>query len=319
MLIDGKAIANQIHAELKEKLAAFQEKKKAASIASHHRVERSQHIASDRISDETKKIVQKPCLAVIIVGEHPPSLIYVSKKMQACAETGIDSIRIALPDTIPEDALIAEIETLNRTAHVNGILIQLPLPPHINSSRVIRCVDPSKDVDGLHPINVGKMLIGEQDGFFPCTPLGIKVLLERTHIDVAGKHVLILGRSNLVGKPMAALLMQNAQGANATVTVAHSRSLHLKDICLSADVLIAAMGQPQFITADMVKEGAVVIDVGINKMIDTAKKSGYKIVGDVDFDHVKQKCAFITPVPGGIGPMTIAMLLSNTIKSFMNR
>lgn len=286
MLIDGKGIASQIQAELKDTLAAFKEK--------------------------------KPCLAVIIVGEHPPSLIYVNKKTLACAEIGIDSIRLSLPATITEDALIAEIETLNHNTNVNGILLQLPLPSHIHPIRVIRHIDPSKDVDGLHPINVGKMLIGEQDGFFPCTPYGIKVLLERSHIDISGKHVLILGRSNLVGKPMAALLMQNTAGANATVTVAHSRSSHLKNLCLSADVLIAAMGQPKFVTADMVKEGSIIVDVGINKIVDTTYKSGYKIVGDVDFDHVQQKCAFITPVPGGVGPMTIAMLLSNTVKSFLN-
>lgn len=287
MLIDGKAIANQIQTELRDAIASFKE--------------------------------TKPCLAVIIVGEHPPSLIYVNRKTQACAETGIQSRRIALPSNITEHALIEEIEALNHNSEVNGILIQLPLPSHINANRVIRHIAPSKDVDGLHPINVGKMLIGEQDGFFPCTPFGIKVLLERSQIDISGKHVVILGRSNLVGKPLAALLMQNAEGANATVTVAHSRSSCLEDLCLSADVLIAAMGRPRFVTADMVKEGAIVVDVGINKISDANQKSGYKIVGDIDFEQVHKKCSFITPVPGGVGPMTIAMLLSNTVKSFMLR
>lgn len=286
MLIDGKAIADQIRQEIKATL-------------------------------ELQKGI-KPCLAVIIVGDFGPSLIYVNRKIQACAETGIESVRIALPKEISEEELIAEIHQLNLKPNVNGILLQLPLPQHINSTNVIKQISPDKDVDGLHPLNVGKMLIGDPEAFLPCTPLGIKVLLERSQIDVSGKHVLIIGRSNLVGKPMAAIFMQNAPGANATVTVAHSRSFNLKKLCLSADVVIAAIGQPKFVTAEMVKEGACVVDVGINKIVDSSKKSGYKIVGDVDFEHVKEKCAFITPVPNGVGPMTIAMLLSNTVKSFLN-
>lgn len=284
MLINGKAIAEEIQKEIK----LFVDKQQG----------------------------NKPCLAVIIVGDHPPSVIYVNRKIQACAETGIESIRIALPSDITQENLIAEIEKLNRHPTVNGILLQLPLPKHINPTQVVSRISPDKDVDGLHPINVGKMLIGEKDAFLPCTPHGIKVLLERSNIDVSGKHVLVLGRSNLVGKPMAAILMQNTSGANATVTIAHSRSSNLKDLCLSADIIIAAIGQPKFITQDMVKEETGIIDVGINKITDANQKSGYKIVGDVDFDNVKDKCAFITPVPGGVGPMTIAMLLWNTIKSF---
>jgi len=286
MLIDGKLIADQIQQEIKLTL--------------------------------NKLKGPKPCLAVIIVGNHAPSLIYVNRKTQACVETGIESIRIALPSEITEEKLVAEIERLNQNSKVNGILIQLPLPPHINPINVMRHISPDKDVDGLHPINVGKMLIGEKDAFLPCTPHGIKVLLERSKINVAGKHVLIIGRSNLVGKPLAAILMQNTEGANATVTIAHSRTLNLKKLCLTADIIVAAIGQPKYITADMVKEGAVIIDVGINKISDPTQKSGYKIVGDVDFDAIQAKCAFITPVPGGVGPMTIAMLLSNTVKSFMN-
>lgn len=284
MLIDGKAIAAEIQKEIK----LFLENHQGTT----------------------------PCLAVIIVGNHPASQIYVARKTQACAEVGIESIRIALSSEITEEQLIAEVDKLNENPKVNGILIQLPLPKQINPLKVLKHLSPAKDVDGLHPINVGKMLIGESDAFFPCTPHGIKLLLERTQIDVAGKHVVVLGRSNLVGKPIAAILMQNAEGANATVTVAHSRSQDLKKLCLSADVIIAAIGQPKFVTPDMVKPGVVIIDVGINKIEDTSQKSGYKIVGDVDFENVKDKCSYITPVPGGVGPMTIAMLLWNTIKSF---
>ncbi|HEV8051273.1 MAG TPA: bifunctional methylenetetrahydrofolate dehydrogenase/methenyltetrahydrofolate cyclohydrolase FolD [Parachlamydiaceae bacterium] len=284
MLIDGKAIAEEIQKELK----LFLDKQKGP----------------------------KPCLAVIIVGDHPPSLIYVNRKTQACAEIGIESIRIALPSDISEEMLIAEIEKLNQNKKVNGILLQLPLPPQINPINILNHISPEKDVDGLHPVNVGKMLIGDKNAFFPCTPHGIKVLLERSNVDVAGKHVLVLGRSNLVGKPMAAILMQNAPGANATVTIAHSRTLNIKNLCLTADIIIAAIGHPKFVTADMVREGTVIIDVGINKIADASQKNGYKIVGDVDFENVKDKCSLITPVPGGVGPMTIAMLLSNTVKSY---
>jgi methylenetetrahydrofolate dehydrogenase (NADP+) / methenyltetrahydrofolate cyclohydrolase len=284
ILIDGKAIADEIQQNIKTTLALRQD--------------------------------SKPCLAVIIVGAHPPSLIYVNRKQKACAEVGIASIRISLPPDITENQLIDEIKKLNQDPKVNGILIQLPLPKHLNSLSIIKHLSPEKDVDGLHPINVGKMLIGEKDTFLPCTPHGIKVMLEHSNIDVTGKHVVIMGRSNLVGKPLAAILMQNVPGANATVTVAHSRSSKLKEICLSADIIVAAIGHPQFVTADMVREGAVVIDVGINKIDDASQKTGYRIVGDVDFENVKDKCSFITPVPGGVGPMTIAMLLSNTVKSF---
>lgn len=280
MIIDGKAIANQIQEEIKQ-----------------------------NISQLTRR---KPCLAVILVGDNPASHIYVGRKTKACESVGMISIQRKFPADLTEAKLIAEVERLNKDSSVDGILIQLPLPPQINAQRVIRYLSPEKDVDGLHPTNVGKLLIGETDGFAPCTPYGVKVMLERSGVDVAGRHVVILGRSNLVGKPMASLLMQNGPGANATVTVVHSRSKNLKELCQQADVLIAAIGHPRFVTAEMVKQGAVVIDVGISKVED-------RIVGDVDFDNVKDKCSLITPVPGGVGPMTIAMLLSNTWKAFLKR
>lgn len=287
MLIDGKTIAKQIQEEIKQTL--------------------------ERISS------RPPCLAVIIIGDHPASQIYVSKKTKACAEVGITSLKCALPATISESEVINQIKKLNENSDVDGILIQLPLPSHLNPLKIISYLSPDKDVDGLHPNNVGKMLIGDPDTFLPCTPLGVKTLLERTGINTSGKHALVIGRSNLVGKPMAAILMQSAEGGNATVTIAHSKTTNLKQISTMADIIIAAIGKPLFLTADMVKDGAVIIDVGINKIEAPSTSSGYQIVGDVDFNHVKDKCAFITPVPGGVGPMTIAMLLSNTLKSYLKK
>lgn len=287
MLIDGKAIADQIQEELKLKISHIQGR--------------------------------KPCLAVIIVGNNPASKIYVDRKTKACAEIGITSMRHEFPESISELALLQSIDLLNKDQNIDGILLQLPLPAHINPLKMTQNLDPSKDVDGLHPTNVGKLLTGDQSAFLPCTPLGVKVLLERSGIDVAGKHVLVIGRSNLVGKPMAAILMQSATGGNATVTIAHSRTNNLKELCLMADILVVAIGQPQMITADMVKQGTVIIDVGINKIDNPTRSSGYQLVGDVDFEKVKDKCAFITPVPGGVGPMTIAMLLSNTLKAFFQK
>lgn len=286
-IIDGKAIANQIQQEIKERVS--------------------------QISG------RKPCLAVILVGDNPASQIYVGRKIQACADVGILSINRRFPASLSQDELIAEIKKLNNDPTVDGILVQLPLPSQINSTAVLRTLVPEKDVDGLHPMNIGKLLAGDTDGFAPCTPLGIKVMLEKSNIEVMGKHVVILGRSNLVGKPLAALLMQNTTGANATVTVAHSKSMHLKELCKQADILIAAIGQPHFVTGDMVKEGVVIIDVGINKIADDTAPKGYSIVGDVHFEQVKDKCAKISPVPGGVGPMTIAMLLSNTLKSYQSK
>lgn len=287
MIIDGKKIAEEIQQDIKTIIQRYQER--------------------------------RPALAVVIVGEHTPSMIYVNRKTQACESVGIHSIRIALPTTISEAELQAEIEKLNHDSSIDGILVQFPLPSHINPLTITHAIHPSKDVDGFHPLNVGKMLIGETDGFFPCTPLGVRVLLERYQIEMTGKHVLVIGRSNIVGKPMAALLMQNTPTGNATVTVAHRYSTRLKEFCLQADIIIVAAGQPQLIKADMVKEGATIIDVGINRIEDPTKKTGYRIVGDVDFEQVAPKCEYITPVPGGVGPMTIAMLLHNTLLSYQRK
>lgn len=275
---------------------------------------------ADKIQQELKQVIHglrspKPKLAVILVGNHIPSQIYVNRKAKACENVGIELVKLHLDQDITQENLLMQLHTLNEDASVDGILIQLPLPEHINTKHIIDQIAPKKDVDGLHPLNVGKLLVGDEEGFAPCTPLGIKTLLEKSSIDVAGKHVVILGRSNLVGKPTACLLLQNQKGANATVTIAHSRSKNIAELCLLADVLIAAIGKPRFVTAEMVKKGAVVIDVGINKEISLTDSKGYRIVGDVDFENVKDKCSFITPVPGGVGPMTIAMLLSNTLKA----
>lgn len=288
MLIDGKKIAHQVQEEIKQALTQL-------------------------------PLHRRPCLAVIIVGDHPASQIYVSRKIKACEEVGITSLRYALPVHISQEELIARIRELNENNQVDGILLQLPLPSHLNPLQAISCLSPDKDVDGLHPINVGKMLIGDPNTFLPCTPLGVKTLLERSGIDTSGKHALVIGRSNLVGKPMAAILMQSAEGGNATVTVAHSKTNNLEQLCRMADIVIAAIGRPRFVKADMIKNGAVVIDVGINKIAVPGSSSGYEIVGDVDFENVKDKCSFITPVPGGVGPMTIAMLLSNTLKSYLKK
>lgn len=279
---------------------------------------------AEEIQQTLKGITQSythraPCLAVVLIGDHAPSQIYVNRKTEACQLVGIHSIRRELSAHTSEEALIAEIETLNADESIDGILVQLPVPPHINPSKIIHCIDPKKDVDGFHPFNVGKLLIGETNGFLPCTPLGIKMLMQKYEIETTGQHILVIGRSNIVGKPMAAMLMQGMPGGNATVTIAHRYSVDLKKFCLLADIIIVAVGQPNFITADMVKEGVVIIDVGINKVNDVTRKSGYKIVGDVDFENIKSKASAITPVPGGIGPMTIAMLLHNTLIAYEKR
>lgn len=258
---------------------------------------------------------RKPGLAFILVGNQASSQTYIRMKKKRCDEVGILSFDCVLPETIAEDQLLREIEKLNRDPAVDGILVQLPLPVHINPMQIMSAVDPNKDVDGFHPLNVGKMLLGDSSGFLPCTPHGIQVLLTDAQIPLLGKHVVIVGRSNIVGKPMAAILMQKAPHCNATVTIAHSLSENLKELCLSADILIAAMGRPQWIKADMVKKGAVVVDVGINRL----SKGKECIVGDVDFDTVAPLCSHITPVPGGVGPMTIAMLLSNTLLTYQRR
>lgn len=285
MIIDGKKVAEEIQNEIKGKIQLLSQR--------------------------------PPCLAVILVGQHPPSQIYIHHKTQACQLVGIQSIKMEFPDNISEEYLLLKIKKLNDDPTVDGILVQLPLPHHINPLHITHAIQPDKDVDGFNPYNVGRLLIGETDGFIPCTPLGIKVLIDKYGIETTGKHALVIGRSNIVGKPMAALLMQGAPGGNATVTIAHRYSKDLKQFCLLADILIVAIGQPKFIKEDMVKEGAVVIDVGTNKIVNAHKKSGYQIVGDVDFENVAPKCSFITPVPRGVGPMTIAMLLQNTFQSYV--
>ena len=284
-IIDGKAMALQIRQEVAEAAANF----KAESGVT-------------------------PGLAAILVGDDPASQVYVRNKGRACDEAGLFNEIFNLPADVAEAELMDLVQRLNGDDRFHGILVQLPLPGHIDSRKVLDSVSPDKDVDGLHPINAGRLLAGG-DGFVPCTPAGVQQLLLRTGNDPAGKHVVVVGRSDIVGKPIAAIMMQKKPGANATVTVCHSATTDLPSITRSADILVAAIGQPHFIKADMVKEGVVVIDVGTNRIEDSTKKSGYRLVGDVDFDAVAEKASAITPVPGGVGPMTIAMLLSNTLQS----
>jgi methylenetetrahydrofolate dehydrogenase (NADP+)/methenyltetrahydrofolate cyclohydrolase len=279
---------------------------------------------STKLLAQYQKIVQslserKPSLAVLLVGEDPPSQIYVDRKTKACEHVGFKSIKKRFSESITEKNLLKEISYLNEDAQVDGILVQLPLPSHINPQKVTLAINPDKDVDGFHPLNMGKLLIGDPTGFVPCTPLGIKVLLEKTLSDLTGKHVIIIGRSIIVGKPLAALLMQREPRLNCTVTITNSYSKNLKELVAQGDILVSAVGRPLFVTADMVQEGATVIDVGINRVEEPKNNRGYRIVGDVDFEKVASKSAYITPVPGGVGPMTIAMLIHNTLKSFMQR
>ncbi|HLB53229.1 MAG TPA: bifunctional methylenetetrahydrofolate dehydrogenase/methenyltetrahydrofolate cyclohydrolase FolD [Chlamydiales bacterium] len=270
------------------------------------------------VIDEIKKEIdksffkRKPHLAFLLVGNHPASLSYIRAKKKACAQTGIEVSFFEYPADVKENDLLKEIARLNAERSVDGILVQLPLPSHIDEKKVMFSIDPEKDVDGFHPLNMGKLLQGVEGGFVPCTPLGIQELLKRSGITISGKHVVIIGRSNIVGKPLAALLMQKKEGANATVTIAHSHSKNLPLIAQSADILVAAIGKAHFVTKEMVKPGAVVIDVGINRIKE-------KIVGDVDFEAVSPIASYITPVPGGVGPMTIAMLLKNTYVSYQRR
>ena len=282
-LIDGKATAAQIKAE---------------------------------IAEEVKQIVEnggkRPHLAAILVGHDGGSETYVRNKVLACEACGFKSTLIRFEDNVSEEELLAKVDELNRNEDVDGFIVQLPLPKHISEQKVIEAIDYRKDVDGFHPINVGRLSIG-----LPCyisaTPNGMLELLRRYGIETSGKHCVVLGRSNIVGKPMATLMMQKAYPGDCTVTVCHSRTKNLKEICRTADILIAAMGQPNFVTADMVKEGAVVLDVGTTRVPNPAMKSGFKLTGDVKFDEVAPKCSFITPVPGGVGPMTICSLMRNTL------
>lgn len=254
----------------------------------------------------------QPGLAVVLVGEDPASQVYVRSKRKTCADLGIASFSHDLPANATEKRLLALIAKLNADPKVHGILVQVPLPKHMDEQRVLNALSPDKDVDGFHPANVGRLLNGEE-AFVSCTPAGCQELLVRWGYDPAGKHVVIVGRSNIVGKPLAALLMQKAKGANATVTVCHSRTKNLAALTRQADILVAAIGVPEFVTARMVREGAVVIDVGVNRIPDATKKSGARLVGDVAFAGVAKKARAITPVPGGVGPMTIAMLMRNTV------
>ncbi len=255
-----------------------------------------------------------PGLATVLVGENPASQSYIRMKNKACRDLGLYSEQHTLPATISEADLLALLADLNRAAKIHGILVQLPLPDHIDEQKIISAILPEKDVDGFHPVNMGKLLIG-LPGFRPCTPFGVQKMLTYSGIDPTGKHVVVVGRSNIVGKPIANMLLQKATAANATVTVCHSRTADLPAITRQADILIAAIGQPEFITAEMVKAGAVVIDVGVNRVEDPSAPKGYRLVGDVKFDEVAPKCGAISPVPGGVGPMTITMLLYNTVEA----
>ncbi len=283
-IIDGKLIAAQMRDELKQEIT------------------------------ELKKANIVPGLGVILVGDNPASHSYVTGKQKACAEIGIYSDDNRLPEKTSQKDLLALIEKMNKDAKIHGILVQLPLPKHINEKDILLAIDPDKDVDGFHPINIGKMVAG-QETFLPCTPHGVVQLLLRSGVKIDGADVVIVGRSNIVGKPLANMLIQKSPMGNATVTICHTRTRNLAEHTRRAEILIAAAGHPKAITADMVKDGAVVIDVGINRVEDKTKASGYRLVGDVDFETVKEKASLITPVPGGVGPMTITMLLFNTVKA----
>ena len=284
-LIDGRAIAELIHSETAQRIATL----KARGI--------------------------EPGLAFIRVGEDPASQVYVGVKERSSTRLGIRSTTQVLPAATSESELLQVIDRLNKDSQVHGILVQSPIPSHINSAAIYSAVSPGKDVDGFHPVNMGKLLLGDHSGFVPCTPAGIHELLVRAHVKIEGAEVTVLGRGNIVGKPMAALLLQKGRNANATVTLCHSQSRNITFHCQRADIIIAAMGVAQFVKADMVKLGATVIDVGVNRIADPAVKGGTRLVGDVDFVNVQGKAGQITPNPGGVGPMTIAMLMANTVRA----
>jgi methylenetetrahydrofolate dehydrogenase (NADP+)/methenyltetrahydrofolate cyclohydrolase len=283
-LLDGKALAATIKEEVKAKVAALE---------------------TDR----------RPTLALIRVGEDPASMVYVKSKVKSCAQCGIESRNIHLPEDTPEDEVLGLLREFNNDPAVNGILLQLPVPPQIDDDKAITTIDAMKDVDGFHPENLGRLAAGVPR-FVACTPLGIRELMVRNGVETSGKRAVVIGRSVIVGKPMALLLTLKGEGGNATVSICHSRTGDIPAYTREADILIAAMGRPHFVTADMVKEGATVIDVGINRVDDPSAKKGYRLVGDVDFEAVAPKTSFITPVPGGVGPMTVAMLMANTLQAF---
>jgi methylenetetrahydrofolate dehydrogenase (NADP+)/methenyltetrahydrofolate cyclohydrolase len=270
------------------------------------------------VGDEVKGLLArgiKPGLAVVLCGEDPASQVYVRSKGKACEEAGMHSVTIRLPATTPQEELLATIDRLNADPAVHGMLVQLPLPKQMNSEQVLRRIDPRKDVDGFHPENVGKLVTGDPTAFRPATPYGVQQMLIRSGVETKGAHAVIVGRSNIVGKPMANLLIQQGPGGDATVTVCHSRTRDLPSITRQADILVAAIGKPEFVKGDWVKPGAVVIDVGINRVDDASHPKGYRLVGDVAFDAAREVASAITPVPGGVGPMTIAMLLVNTLQA----
>jgi len=264
---------------------------------------------------ELSVLGKRPGLAVVLVGDDPASRAYVRSKDKKCRELGLHSVKLELPAETTQEELLRHVETLNNDPAIHGILVQSPPPKHIDEAAIVRAIDPRKDVDGFHPENVAKLALEDKSGFVPCTPAGCQRLLMDAGVETSGANVVVLGRSMIVGKPMALLLMAKGKGGDATVTVAHSRTKNLAEVTRRADIIIAAIGRPEFVKADMVKEGAVVIDVGINRVDDPSSEKGYKIVGDVAFAEVAPKCRAITPVPGGVGPMTIAMLMSNTIKA----
>jgi len=282
-ILDGKNLSNIIKQEIKESVDI-------------------------RLSSGMKK----PHLAAILVGEDGASLTYVGSKVRSCEKVGFNSTLIRLKNSITENDLLVEIKKLNENKSIDGYIVQLPLPSHINEEKVLLAVDPIKDVDGFHPTNFGRMVL-ELPSFIPATPFGIMEILKRYNIETSGKNCLIIGRSNIVGRPISILMSQKGPYGNATVTVAHSRTKNIKDLCLQADIIISALGIPEFIKEDMVKNGVVVIDVGITRVVDKTNSKGYVIKGDVDYENVSKKSSYITPVPGGVGPMTIAMLLKNTL------
>lgn len=285
-IIDGKKTASEIREELKQKI--------------------------DKLKSAGKNV---PGLVTILVGENPASQVYVRSKIKDCEEIGMRTKAEHHPETISEKDLLALVEKYNADSNYHGILVQLPLPKHIDENKIIETISPEKDVDGFSPTSIGNLVIGK-DTFASCTPAGIQELLIRYNIETKGKHVVVLGRSNIVGKPIANIMLQKKEHANSVVTICHSAAKNLQDYTKQADILIAAIGSAEFVKADMVKEGVVVIDVGINRVDDSTKPKGYRLVGDVDFENVSKKCSYITPVPGGVGPMTRAMLLQNTFKAY---
>jgi len=284
-LIDGRAIAEKVYIDLRRDIADL----KAKGVT--------------------------PGLAVVLVGDNPASRAYVRSKDKMCRELGLHSIKLELPASITQTELLGRVDELNRDSNIHGILVQSPPPEHIDEAAIVRALDPRKDVDGFHPENVAKLVLDDPSGFVPCTPLGVQRLLLETKVEINGAHVVVLGRSMIVGKPLALLLMQKNKTGNATVTIVHSRSSDLAEITRAADILVAAIGRAEFVKADHVREGAVVVDVGINRVEEATSERGYRLVGDVAFDEVSKRASAITPVPGGVGPMTIAMLMANTVKA----